>query len=114
MKITYSGLEDQFPQAQLQKIDAQFAKVSRVLERPGTEREAHVVFRHERHLHHAEVTVNYYDHTLVGLASDSDAFAALHEAVNKLEKQALRVREKWREGRRTSKPDGSTDLEAEV
>ena len=35
--------------------------------RQSSECEAHVVLSLERHLHHAEVTVNYYNHPLVGL-----------------------------------------------
>ncbi len=99
MKITYTGRQVDFPPAQLEKIQGQFAKLAKLLDRRG-EREAHIVLSHERHLHHAEVTVNYQNHALVGLASDVDAFAAVHAAVGKLEKQALKVREKWRDGHR--------------
>ena len=44
----------------------------------------------ERHLHQAEVTVNYYDHQLVGVGSSADLFTAIHLAAEKLEKQASR------------------------
>jgi ribosome-associated translation inhibitor RaiA len=40
----------------------------------------------------------------VGLGSDAEAFAALHEAVLKLETQAVKVREKWRDGKRVTGP----------
>jgi len=55
----------------------------------------------ERHLHHAEVTVNYFNHQLVGLGSNSDLFNAIHSAAEKLEKQALKARTKWRDNKRT-------------
>lgn len=100
MRITYTGRQVDFPPAQLQKIEGQFAKLSKLLDGQRGEREAHVVLSHERYLHHAEVTVNYHHHSLVGLASDPDAFTAVHNAVLKLEKQALKVREKWRDDHR--------------
>jgi putative sigma-54 modulation protein len=39
---------------------------------------------------------------LVGIGSDTEQFPALHGALGKLEKQALKVREKWRDGKRTT------------
>ena len=53
--------------------------------------------RQERHLHHAEATINYYNHQLVGLGSGSDLFTAIHGAAEKLEKQAVKARTKWRD-----------------
>ena len=100
MKITYTGRQVEFPPAQMQKIEGQFATLSKLLD-GGGERGAHVVISHERHLHQAEVTINYHHHALVGIATDADPFTALHGAVLKLEKQALKVREKWRDGHRT-------------
>jgi ribosomal subunit interface protein len=116
MKITYTGLPENFPPALLQKVEAQLVKLGKVLDGRGGEREARVVLTRERHLQHAEVTLNYYDHPLVGIASDADTFTALHDAVAKLEKQALRVREKWRDTKRGSKPEtGAGEVEtAEV
>jgi len=103
MKITYTGRQVEFPQAQVEKIQGLFSKVSKLLDSKG-DCEAHVRLSHERHLHHAEVTVNYHNHALVGEASDPEPFTALHEAVLKLEKQSVKVREKWRDGKRVVEP----------
>lgn len=103
MKITYTGRQVDFPPAQLEKIQVLFSKVSKLLNGKG-DVEAHVRISHERHLHHAKVTVNYHNHALVGLASEPEPFNALHEAVLKLETQAVKVREKWRDGKRVTGP----------
>jgi len=103
MKITYTGRQVDFPPAQLEKLQGLFSKVAKLLDSKG-DCEAHVRLSHERHLHHAEVTVNYHNHALVGLGSDAEAFTALHEAVLKLETQAMKVREKWRDGKRVTGP----------
>ena len=103
MKITYTGRQVDFPAAQMDKLQGLFSKVSKLLD-GKSDTEAHVVLSHERHLHHAEITVNYHNHALVGEASDTEAFTALHEAVLKLEKQAVKVREKWRDNNRVGGP----------
>jgi len=71
-----------------------------MLDGSKSECEARVVLSHERHLHKAEVTVEYHDHSMVALADDSDLFTAIHGAIVKLEKQAIKVRAKWRDSKR--------------
>jgi putative sigma-54 modulation protein len=104
MKITYTGRQVELAPAQLKKIEAQFAKVGKLLD--GREqKEAHVILSLERHLHQAEVTVNYHNHQLVGIGSNVDLFTAINSAVEKLEKQVLKVRTKWRDTKRVPRKE---------
>ncbi len=104
MKITYTGRQVELAPAQLGKIEAQFAKVGKLLD--GREqKEAHVILSLERHLHQAEVTVNYHNHQLVGICSSPDLFTAIHSAIEKLEKQAIKVRAKWRDTKRVPRKE---------
>jgi len=100
MKITYTGRQVELAPAQLKKLEARFAKIGKLLD-GRHESEAHVILSLERHLHHAEATVRYFDHQLVGLGSSNDLFTAIHSAAEKLEKQALKTRSKWRDNKRT-------------
>ena len=100
MKITYTGRQVELAPAERKKLEAAFGKIGKLLD-GKEEREVHVILSQERHLHHAEVTVNYYNHPLVGLGSDSDLFTAIHDAAQKLEKQVLKARTKWRDNKRT-------------
>jgi putative sigma-54 modulation protein len=100
MKITYTGRQVELAPAQLKKLEAQFAKIGTLLDGKH-ECEAHVVLSLERHLHHAEATVRYFNHQLVGLGSSSDLFTAIHSAAEKLGKQAVKARTKWRDTKRT-------------
>jgi len=100
MKITYTGRQVELAPAQLKKLEAQFSKIGKLLD-GRREVEAHVILSLERHLHHAEATVNYYGHQLVGLGSGADLFTAIHGAAEKLGKQAVKAREKWRDTKRT-------------
>ena len=54
----------------------------------------------ERKIHKAEATVNYYNHQLVGVGSSADLFTAIHLAAEKLEKQCVKARTKWRDAKR--------------
>jgi len=100
MKITYTGRQVELAPAQFKKLEARFAKIGVLLD-GRRECEAHVILSLERHLHHAEATVRYFNHQLVGLGSSSDLFTAIHSAAEKLEKQAVKARTKWRDNKRT-------------
>src|ERR1700730_7959325 len=100
MRITYTGRQVELVPAQLKKIEGQVAKLGKLLDGKG-EPEAHVILSHERRLHRAEINVNYHSHPLVGLAENADLFTAIHAAIQKLEKQAIKVRAKWRDTKRT-------------
>jgi len=113
MKITYTGRQVELAPAQLKKLEARFAKVGKLLD-GRKECEAHVILSLERHLHHAEVTINYYHHQLVGIASNSDLFTAIHSAIEKLEKQAVKTRTKWRDTKRTPRKTGEEEAPAAV
>lgn len=111
MKITYTGRQVELAPAQLKKLEAQFSKVGKILDGKH-ECETHVILSLERHLHHAEATINYFGHQLVGLGSSSDLFTAIHAAADKLEKQAAKARTKWRDVRRTPhKAESEAEIE---
>src|SRR5215471_10538161 len=104
MKITYTGRQVELAPAQLKKLEARFAKVGKLLD-GRDEREAHVILSLERHLHQAEVTVHYHNHELVGIGSNADLFTAIHSAIDRLEKQAIKVRAKWRDAKRSPRKE---------
>lgn len=99
MNVSYTGVAD-FTPAQQKKLTSRFTKLAKLLDRNG-EKEAHVVLTSQRHLQRAEITVNYYGHPLVALESNADTLTAITSALDKLEKQILKVRTKWRDTTRT-------------
>jgi ribosome hibernation promoting factor len=112
MKITYTGRQVELKPAQLRKLEARFAKIGRLLDGGKRECEVHVVLSLERHLHKAEATINYYNHQLAGLGSSSDLFAAIDGAAEKLEKQCVKTRTKFRDSKRTPHK-GAPEVETE-
>jgi ribosomal subunit interface protein len=105
MKVTYTGRQVGLTPAQSSKLTAEFDKVGKLLDNGLGEVQAHVILSHERHLNNVEITVPYHNHELVGQGSDVDLFSAIHAAVGKLEAQALRVREKWRDSKRVPRKE---------
>ena len=99
MKITYTGRQVELAPAQLKKLQDRFSKIGKLLD-GKEERDAHVVLSLERKIHKAEATVNYYNHQLVGVGSSADLFTAMHLAAEKLEKQCVKARTKWRDAKR--------------
>jgi len=111
MKVTYTGRDVDLSPAQTDKLTAELDKVGKLLDNGMGEAGAHVVLSHERHLNNVEITVPYHNHELIGEGSDPDLFSAIHAAVGKLEKQALRVREKWRDSKRTPRKEADASRE---
>jgi putative sigma-54 modulation protein len=99
MKISYTGKFEEIPPRQRSKLEAKLQKLAKVVEQRG-EKEAHVVLTQQRFLHKVEITVNAWDHALVGIATNCDVAVAAQEAFDRLEKQLLKLRARWRDTKR--------------
>jgi putative sigma-54 modulation protein len=113
MKLIYTGRQVELAPAQLKKIESRFSKIGKLLD-GKEEREAHVILSIERHLHHAEITVNFHGQQLVAVGSDGDMFTALNGAADKLEKVAIKAREKWRDSKRAPRKSEEPATAAEA
>src|SRR5436305_7938423 len=102
MKLIYSGKTREFTPELEARILTKLSKLSKVSEQRG-EREVHFVHQMERHLHKVEIIMNFYDHSLVGEGADADLTVALTQAAEKLEKQLLKQRDRWRDTHRAAK-----------
>jgi ribosome hibernation promoting factor len=101
MNVSYRGIKKELSPKLQEKLDAKFAKISKLVEKRG-EKEAHVVVTSENRMHKAEITMQLHGHPLVGIASDADLFTALSGALDKLDKQAVKNGEKYRAKSRRS------------
>ena len=102
MKIMYSGKTKEFTPELEEKVSAKLNKLSKFVERRG-EREVHLTHQTERHLHRIKLTMNFYDHGLVGEGADADLPTAVNHAIEKLEKQLVEARTRWRDTHRDAK-----------
>ncbi len=100
MKIAYTGTPAELPAKLKTKLEAKLQKCVKRLERRG-EKEVHVILSRQRHLHKVEITAHAYDHALAGAGSDADLAVAMTAAIDKLEKQVVKMQEKFRDGHRS-------------
>ena len=102
MKLIYSDKTKEFTPELEEKVTSKLKKLSKFVERRG-EREVHLTHQVERHLHKVEIVMTIYDHGMVGEGIDADLPTAVNHAIEKLEKQLLKMRERWRDTHRHSK-----------
>lgn len=107
MKLIYSGKTKEFTPELEEKVTVKLGKLGKLVEQRG-EREVHLKHQTERHLHKIELTMNFYDHGLVGEGVDGDLPTAVLQALENLEKQLLKVRARWRDTHRDAKGVRST------
>jgi putative sigma-54 modulation protein len=107
MKLIVSGKTQEFTPELQKKINTKLGKLSKFIEQRG-EREAHLTHQLERHLHKVELSVNFYDHSLAAEGADFDLETALCQAVEKVEKQVVKLRNRWRDTHRDAKTVRST------
>ncbi len=93
MKVVYTGRKAELTERERVKLHRKLDKIQRILTRRGG-LEANVTLSRERHLSEAEVSVRALRHTLVVTGQGVSPFAAMHVALVKLEKQAVRNKRK--------------------
>lgn len=69
-------------------------RVNKFLDRPG---EAHVVLWIERHLHFAEIRLQSGSYLLRGKEKSADMYASIEGAMDKIERQLLRYKDKLKQ-----------------
>jgi ribosomal subunit interface protein len=102
MKITYTGRHMVLAPSQTIELEAEFEKITKILDTPRGEAQAHVVFSHEHGTNQAEVTVTWRHHESAATAEHADLFTAIHTAVGKVHGQILRQRNKDRDTHRVA------------
>jgi ribosomal subunit interface protein len=97
MKITYTGRHIGLAPSQTEELEAEFAKISKMMDAAANgEAEARVVLRHEHDANQAEVVVAWRHHEIAAESEHADLFTAVHQAIAKVEAQVIRQREKAR------------------
>ena len=100
MKITYTGRHIGLAPSQTAELEAEFAKIKKLLDTANGEAEAHVFLKHEHGTNQVEVKVAWRHHEIAGESEHMDLFTAVHAAVGKVHAQVIRQREKARDTKR--------------
>ncbi len=99
MKVTYTGGNGEFSAADKTRLEAKLAKLGKMIDKKG-EKTANVILTTEKRGKKAEITVNYLHHNFAGSGSGPAFLPAVTTALEKLEKQIVKVSAKLRDTKR--------------
>lgn len=103
MKFEYTGRHLDVTPALRSHVEAHFARLNHLFN--GSSK-AHVIIEVERGKHRAEIVVKWHDHMLTATTALSDMYMALSKTIDKLEKQALKAKNKIIDRKHTAKKAG--------
>jgi putative sigma-54 modulation protein len=100
VNVEYTGRHFAITPAIKKNVETGLHKIKKIL---GGAFEASVILAVEKHRHKAEITITPRNGTIVGLAESTDMIVAVGEALEHLEKQALKHRARSRTKKRHPK-----------
>ena len=109
MNVEYTGRHYEITPAIRKEVEAGLAKIRKIL---SDKFETKVILVLEKRRHKAEITISPRNGPLVALAQAGDMSSAIGQAIEHLEKQAIKYKTKWRTKKR--KPQDKWNGEAEV
>lgn len=97
MNVEYTGRQFEITPAIRKEVETGLAKIRKIL---GDKFDSKVILAVEKHRHRAEITISARRGPLVALAQAHDMLSAVSEALEHLEKQAVKYKTKWRSKKR--------------
>src|SRR2546430_6564652 len=97
MNVEYTGRQYEITSAIRKEVETGLAKIRKIL---GDKFDSKVILAVEKHRHKAEITLSPRNGPLVGIAQGNDMTVAVNEALEHLEKQALKYKTRWRSKKR--------------
>jgi putative sigma-54 modulation protein len=107
MRIEYTGRHIEVTPDLRQYTEERVRKLARVLRGSC---DMHVILTAAKHRRTAEITLKWRDHTLVGVEETTDPRSSLNAALDKLEKQAVRLLQKRWTRKRRPRPTSAVTL----
>ena len=99
MNVEYTGRQYEITPAIRKEVETGLTKIRKIL---GDKFETKVILTVEKHRHKAETTITPRNGPIVGLAQAGEMIVAVNEALDHLEKQALKYKTRWRSKKRKS------------
>jgi putative sigma-54 modulation protein len=100
MNVEYTGRQYEVTNAIRQEVETGLTKIRKIL---GDKFETKVILAVEKHRHKAEITISPRNGPLVGLAQAKDMSIAVNEALDHLEKQAIKYKTRWQSKKRSAR-----------
>ena len=103
MDFEYTGRHIDVTPALRAHVEEHFGKIESIFENATTAR-AHVVIDVVKNRHIAEILFHWREHTLTAKDTNADMYQALTRCIDKIEKQAVRLKKKIIERRQDAVP----------
>jgi ribosome hibernation promoting factor len=100
MNVEYTGRHYEVTTAIRKEVETGLTKIRKIL---GDRFETKVILAVEKHRHKAEITISPRNGPIVGLAQAKDMSLAVNEALDHLEKQAVKYKTKWVSKKRSAR-----------
>jgi len=100
MNVEYTGRQYEVTNAIRKEVETGLTKIRKIL---ADRFETKVILAVEKHRHKAEITINPRNGPLVGLAQAKDMTIAVNEAIEHLEKQAIKYKTRWQSKKRSAR-----------
>jgi putative sigma-54 modulation protein len=97
MSVEYTGRQYEVSSAVRKQVEHSLTKLQKIV---GSSFDTHVILAAEKHRHIAEITITVRDHSIVGLAQAKDMTAAVAEALDRIHRQAVEYKARWRTRKR--------------
>jgi ribosome hibernation promoting factor len=101
MNVEYTGRQFEITPANRKQVETGLEKLQRIL---GNSFDAHVILSVEKHRHIAEITITVRNHPpIVGLAEAIEMTVAVGEALERIERQAVKYKTRWKSKKRLAR-----------
>jgi putative sigma-54 modulation protein len=100
VNVEYTGRHYEVTPAIRKEVETGLIKIRKIL---GDGFETKVILAVEKHRHKAEITINLRNGPLVGLAQAKDMMIAVSEALDHLERQAVKYKTRWQSKKRSAR-----------
>ena len=113
MNVEYSGRQYEISPKVRKQVEHGLAKLVKIL---GENFESKVILAVEKHRCKAEITVTVRSNPIVGAAVAGDMIAAVGEALDRIERQAIKHRTRWRsikQKARKKQPASAAEVQVE-
>jgi len=101
MNVEYTGRQFEITPLARKQVEGGLEKIQKNL---GSNFETHVVLSVEKRRHIAEITINVRNHPpIVGLSEAMDMSSAIGEALDRIERQAVKYKTRWKSKKRQAR-----------
>ena len=104
MALELTGRQYEVTPAVRKQVEHGLEKLQKIL---GKTFDTHVILAAEKKRHIAEITINVKNHSFVGIAEAAEMSQAVGDAIDKIDRQAVRYKTKFRAKKRAARKAGA-------